>query len=64
MYIYPATLQQNELNSVIDLLNSHKSNLLCAFYRSLREQVGDGCLKEMILKMRVNDYLPAPSQPG
>ena len=60
-----ATLRQNKLNSDIDCLNSHKSNLLSAFYRSLRGLIGDGCLKEMIvLRMRLHVYLPAPSQPG
>ena len=60
-----AKLQQNGLNSDIDRLNGNKSNLLNAFYRSLRRLIGDGCLKEMIvLKMRLHVYLPAPSQPG
>ena len=60
-----AKLQQNGLNSDIDRLNGNKSNLLNAFYRSLRGLIGDGCLKEMIvLKMRLHVYLPAPSQPG
>lgn len=71
MYIYRATktsnlfsaLQQNELNSDIECLNSYKSNLLSAFYRSLIGLIGDGCLKELILKMRLHVYLPAPSQP-